>query len=213
VDAFPGSTPSATSQRRRRPPSPCSTTRCVFSPSRADFCPIMSWGGAAKVIGRSVPGHRPPGRSRHQCGTCRPDVRREGRPPRRREALRAQGRRDRLGQADCRLRAQERWVNRLSRHCGRGHHSAQTSGGGTALRVRNGSGPRSSARRYQSSCATIGSKSLRSVKAGSKKPAIQGRSCAESRTGQLEPMGNARTKCWSICVGSFRLSLKGICLK
>src|SRR5260370_4875650 len=56
-------------------------------------------------------------------------------------------------------------------------------------RARNASGPHSSTRRCRSSCTTTGSKSLRSAKAGSKKPAIRERNCADSRTGASRAYG------------------------
>jgi PAS domain-containing protein len=45
------------------------------------------------------------------------------------------------------------------------------------------------------------------------KPAIRGRSCTDSRTGQREPIGNARAKYWSTFAGSFRWRFRRTWLK
>jgi hypothetical protein len=61
--------------------------------------------------------------------------------------------------------------------------------------VRNGSDPHSSILHYQCFCSTIRSKFLPSARAGLSKVAIQGKSCAGSRTGQLALTANAPAKC------------------
>lgn len=76
------------------------------------------------------------------------------------------------------------------------------------VRARSASGLHSSTRHCQSSCVTIGNRSLRSAKPGSIKPAIRERNCTESRIGRPGLAANAQTRCCSRYARSFRQKLR-----